>query len=73
MLQRRCDRNAGLGQSRLSAGSAAGQALAGALISGPGLVVAQWSPAPTLALAVVAAALSGRPFGTAIEVTAVAA
>jgi hypothetical protein len=45
-----------------SAGAAGGQALSGALISGPGLEVALWGPALTVALAVAAAAFSGRPF-----------
>ena len=36
--------------------------MAGTLISGPGLELALWGPALTVALAVAAAALSGRPF-----------
>jgi MFS family permease len=45
-----------------SASAAGGQALAGTLISGPGLELALWGPTLTIALAVAAAAFSGRPF-----------
>jgi MFS family permease len=55
-----------------SAGAAGGQALAGTLISGPGLQLALWAPALTVALAVAAAAFSGRPFAPLEPVARVA-
>jgi MFS family permease len=50
-----------------SAGSAGGQALAGILISGPGLQIALWGPAVTVTFGVAAAALSGHPFAPPVE------
>jgi MFS family permease len=55
-----------------SAGAAGGQALAGVLISGPGLRLALWGPALTVALAVAAAAFSGRPFAPLVPMARVA-